>query len=114
MMEDISPAAQRNRAWRIAVGMSILFLLAQVAASYGLLRFAGIEGFAQARDINDIRARTTDIQDRLLQKSIIDVRIQQCTATSKRYFTDRLRELTDEYYSANKRAFDVPTCEALN
>lgn len=114
MMEDTSPGAQRQRAWRMAVAMSILFLLAQVAASYGLFRFAGIDGFAQARDITDIRARTTEIQDRLLVKSIVDVRIQQCTASSKRWFTDRLRDLMDEYYAANKRNFDLPTCEALN
>lgn len=114
MMEDNSPSAVKQRAWRMAVAMSILFLLAQVAASYGLFRFAGVDGFAQARDITDIRTRTSDIQDRLLQKSIIDVRIQQCTATSKRFFSDRLRELTDEYYATNKRSFDLPTCEALN
>lgn len=119
MIDDDNPVAQRR--WRMTVAMVLLFFLIHVLASYGLLRFIGVEGFVQNSELRvisnrlDVAANTAnDIQDRLLQKSIIDVRIQQCGAIQKRYFTDRLRELTEEYYQTNKRGFDVPSCEALN
>lgn len=112
MIDDDSPAALRR--WRTTVAMLMLFFLVHALGAYGLLKFVGIDGFARNVELINVTGRLSDIQDRLLQKSIIDVRIQQCAASSKRYFTDHLRELTDEYWRVNKRGFDVPTCEALN
>ena len=119
MMDDSSPSAMRQ--WRVLVAMCIIAFFVHILAACGLLKFMGIDGFANTKEMATITQRldaaagqTAEIQDRLLQKTIIDVRIQQCAATSKRYFTDRLRELADEYYRLNKRSFAVPDCEALN
>lgn len=119
MIDDSNPAAMRQ--WRILVALCLLGFAIHIAIACGYLKFMGLDGFADGKQLTEIAQRlgvaasqTADIQDRLLQKAIIDVRIQQCAATSKRYFTDHLRELTEEYYQTNKRPFDVPSCEALN
>jgi hypothetical protein len=119
LMIDDNPVAMRK--WRLLVAMALLFLIVQVCASYGMLRFIGVEGFVKNSELTAISQRletaagqTAEIKSRLLEQAIIAARVQQCTATSKRYFTDHLRELMDEYYYTNKRPFDLPTCEALN
>jgi hypothetical protein len=119
MIDDENPAAMRQ--WRVLVAMCLLAFFVHILAACGVLKWMGVDGFAQAKELTTITQRldaaatqTADIQDRLLQKAIVDVRIQQCAATSKRYYTDHLRELTEEYYRLNKRSFAVPDCEALN
>lgn len=119
MVNEDTPVAQRQ--WRMVVALCILGFSLHIVWACGWLDYFGIPGFAQSRELIAIKQRldaaaadSSRIQERLLQKSIIDVRIQQCNATAKRFYTDHMRELTDEYYATNHRVFDLPDCKDLN
>jgi hypothetical protein len=101
--------------------MMILALVVHVLWACGGLKFIGIEGFAQSAEVHALAAQinTTgqaviDVQNRQLETAITDTRIAQCNAQAKRFYTDRLRELMEEYYRANKRTYELPRCDELN
>lgn len=109
------------RRWRGLVALFVLLFCVHIAWACGSLAILGLDGFAQAKDIKAVgtqlelnKMAVAQIQAQILEKSIIDIRIQQCLSGSKRYYTDRLRELTDQYYDVNKHTFAVPTCAELN
>jgi hypothetical protein len=109
------------RRWRGLVALFVLLFAVHIAWACGILSSLGLEGFAQARDIKAVSNQLTSakdavaqIQAQILEKSIIDIRIQQCLSQSKRYYTDRLRELSDQYYATNQHQFVLPTCAELN
>lgn len=109
------------RRWRGLVALFVLLFAVHIAWACGLLVTMGLDGFAQARDIKAVNVKlqrneeaVAQIQAQILEKSIIDIRIQQCLSQSKRYYTDRLRELSDQYYEVNKHQFTLPSCAELN
>jgi hypothetical protein len=119
MVDADDPPSMRR--WRFLVAICILAFAIHVVWACGLLQTFGIDGFAQNHDLKGIGVKldaaasdSARVQERLLEKSIIDVRIQQCNATSKRFYTDHLRELTDYYYNMNHRTFEMPDCQDLN
>lgn len=121
LMIDGNPTTESMRRWRVLVAILLLGFGLHILWACGLFKPIGIEGFVTAQDLRAITSRldvaanqTQEVQDRLLKKSILDTRILQCNAASKRYFTDRLQEQLDEYYTLNKRAFVVPNCAELN
>jgi hypothetical protein len=121
LMMDGEPLPESMRRWRMLVALLLLGFGLHICWACGLFKPFGIDGFVTAVDLRaitnrlDTAAGATDaVQDRLLKKSIVDTRILQCNAASKRYFTDRLQEQLDEYYASNKRSFNLPTCEELN
>lgn len=112
---------QGVRQWRLIVALCIFGFMLHIVWACGWLSYFGIEGFAQAKELKGIQQKLDvaandagRIQARLLEKSIIDVRIQQCQATVKRFYSEQLRELTDEYYKTNNREYQLPTCAELN
>lgn len=118
MTED-SPTSVRR--WRLTIGCFVIAFGLHVlwACNYGKLVGIG-GGFARADDLVDIKAQlanaastSTDVQLKLLRKSIIDTRIQQCNAKSKLFFTQHLEELLDEYDAIVKVPYKVPACEDL-
>jgi hypothetical protein len=107
--------------WRVLVAILLLGFGMHILWACGMFKPFGIDGFVTAADLRSITAKldtaastSSEVQDRLLKKSILDTRILQCNAASKRYFTDRLNEQLDEYYAVNKRGFNLPTCQELN
>lgn len=119
MIDDKNPNSTRQ--WRVLVSMMILAMAVHILWACGGLKFIGIEGFAQSAEvhalaiqINQTGQAVIDVQNRQLETAITDTRIAQCNAQAKRFYTDRLRELMEEYYRTNKRAYDVPRCDELN
>ena len=117
----IDDTPQGMRRWRLLVGTSIAVFGLFILWALGLGSHLGLSsGFAHASDLTDIKngiQKAADVADevklRLLKKSIVDTRILQCNADSKRYYTQRLEELTDEYYADTKSVFVVPDCGDL-
>lgn len=119
MVDDKNPNSTRQ--WRVLVSMMILAMVVHILWACGGLKFIGIEGFAQSAEVHALAAQITttgqaviDVQNRQLETAITDTRIAQCNAQAKRFYTDRLRELMEEYYRTNKRPYDVPRCDELN
>lgn len=112
---------QGTRQWRMLVSLFVLLFTFHIVWACGYLNAMGLgPGFAQGKDLIAIKAgvdaagtTATDVQMKLLRKSIIDTKILECNAASKRYFTERLRELTDEYFGQTKNSFTVPDCKDL-
>ena len=119
LMLDDAPEAQRR--WRQLVSIMVAVFALHILWSCGWGAKVGLSsGFAQVTDIVEIKAQlalaadvATAVKIRLLKKSIIDTRILQCNADSKRYYTQRLEELTDEYFQDTKAIFSVPDCGDL-
>jgi hypothetical protein len=119
MVDDDTPDGKRR--WQLFVSLFILMFSFHILWACGYLKVLGIGGgFAQTTDMTDIKTQlslaansTTDIRVRLLKHSIIEARIQQCNATTKLYFTNRLNELLDEYYVLTKIVLVVPACDDL-
>jgi hypothetical protein len=118
MIED---TPQSHRRWRLLVSMFLLAFLFHVGWACGYFSSLGLgNGFVKASDIVRIQLGidtaaniAQDVQMKLLKKSIIDTRILQCKADSKRYFTQRLDDLMDEYYDATKKTYALPSCTDL-
>jgi hypothetical protein len=128
LMTEDTP--QGRRRWQLLVGIFICIFGFHVLWACGYLEKLGIgAGFAKAGDISSF-AKTDDlviikqqliehgaamneVQVKLLKHQIIEAKIQQCNASSKLYFTQRINELMDEYYSLTRVRFDMPACEDL-
>ena len=119
MVDDSSKINIRQ--WRLLIAIAVLGFAFHIVWACGWLRQFGLYGFAQESEIQAISlqlsaaaADTKEVKLSLLKQTIISTRIQQCNATSKRYFTRELERVTDEYYSIERRPFDVPKCDELN
>lgn len=118
LMLDDSPGSIRR--WRMAVAICCFVFILHILWACGYGARLGIEGFARTKEIKEITTQlaqaayvSTDLQVKLLKKSIIDARVQQCSASQKGYSTNRLSELTDEYFRLTKREFIMPRCDEV-
>jgi hypothetical protein len=119
MIDDKNPNSTRQ--WRVLVSMMMVGVIVHILWACGGLKFIGIDGFAQSVEVKAITARLdqtaaaiAEVQNRQLETAITDTRIAQCNAITKRFYTDHLRDLADEYFRQNKRPYEIPRCDELN
>lgn len=121
---DVSPVgAARYLIFRNAsneqIGMTLrivwrAIVLSTVAVMWGWTAQAGwpppyyplAEGKRAADQIRDLRIQA-------LEASLVSTKKQQCTASSKGYATERLRELKRSYETVAGKGWDEPSCDEI-
>lgn len=111
--------------WRLLVSIILLMMMFHVVWACGWLSPLGIEGFAQEQKvetlgytINSVLSahsnQLKDIQTQALEKNIVSTKQAECDATKKRYFAQRLLDLTAQYVALTGHDFhDMPACDDL-
>ena len=100
--------------WRIIVALSLMFVIATTTLSLalGFGHIPGFPGFADAQVV-------ANIESRLLNNDLINMRERQCRAieedndAAKRFATEKLQELLNEYVGATEVQWRIPECEEL-
>lgn len=119
LVEKVQLYEVRLRRWREIVWYALLVLTAglatEVSLSWGLTRFYdGFEPKTKAElSAAEASRRTTRIETRLLEQSLLSIRQGQCRSTTKSYFTERLNELMGEYQHLTGREWREPACDEV-
>lgn len=118
LMLDEDPKS--NRRWRMTVALISIIFMIHILWACGYGERIGLSGFVKAGDLSELKGQvqtaTTFVQQmqlRALTKQMLDTRTQQCSSTTKKYFTQRLSELRADYYRATGHDWDVPNCAEL-
>lgn len=100
---------KNNRLRVVVVGVTVIAFWLFAAWTVGLAPAFGA-GFASSEDVKGIKVQ-------LLDSSIIQARIQYCTAPAgsrmKNYFLTQVNEKTREYRDLTGIAYSLPSCEEL-
>jgi len=108
--ETVSLFLDKNSRTRLViVGFTVVAFWFFAAWTVGLAPAFGA-GFASSEDVKGIKVQ-------LLSESIIQARIQYCTAPKgsrmKTFFSTQVNELTREYQDATGAAYSLPDCDEL-
>lgn len=109
----------RGRQWRWTVfyALCLIFsvLTVQVAASWGLTPlYSGYASRVEVqREFSGIKGQISRIEVRQLEQTLLDTRSRQCTATDKRFITERFNELLREYFVLTGQSWRIPDCDEL-
>ena len=103
--------------WRLAVFATIIVIVAHAMWGHGWLSGIGLgDGYAYADSLKSVRADVSQIQAALTEQRIFDLRIRQCEADTqeqKRFYTQRVQELMNEYRAITGTEYRLPACEEL-
>jgi hypothetical protein len=102
-------SAENIRRWRIAMAIGLTISSAHILWACGFLEFAQLGGFAYASDVRGIRSE-------ILERSIFDARIRQCTATSpesKRFYANQVQELLGRLQLVQPN-YRLPSCNEVS
>ena len=115
--------------WRFVIGGLVMLAIIALLIAWGYGQRFGVHGFALETDVtaaseksaiaikkvtdtlDDHSSQFKEIRTASIENSIIAAKQQQCQATKKIFFTDRIRELTDQYYALTGRLPSIPNCE---
>lgn len=95
--------------WRLSMGFAVMFMMINTGSSRGWISIPGLEQFASAESVTEIRVEQLDGQ-------IEDAVRAHCAAPTqeaKGYYFRRLKELKDKYRKASTDKYEPPTCSDL-
>jgi uncharacterized membrane protein YraQ (UPF0718 family) len=87
-----------------ALSAALLWFVAWGTAFYVYPRLA------QATEVQTITQQVSMIQLQLLEKDIVETKVQQCTSQNKRFFEERLANLMRQYRDIAKSTPKIPSC----
>jgi hypothetical protein len=129
----VSPQTEAEvKRHRVYVSLFIMAFALHVLWACGYFTRWGLTGFSTVEQITTVQAavdnvKTTittvltshgdqlkDIQRQALEKNLVVAKQNECEATKKRYFAQRLIELNNQYITLTGHDFhDMPACEDL-
>lgn len=115
--ERTTPAAMFR--WRVIVVALLLPTASLTALAYGGVPWVSehlFSGFATKNDVQQISSRVDRMDQRLLESSILDLRIRQCAATTpeaKQLYAARIQPLLIEYLQLTGKTYPLPACSDL-
>jgi hypothetical protein len=117
---------------RTYVALFIMAFGLHVLWACGYFKRFGLEGFSTVQEVTAVNqtmeifktsitavlsehgSQLKDIQRQALEKNIVTAKQNECEATKKRYFAQRLLELNNQYLTLTGHDFhDMPACEDL-
>jgi hypothetical protein len=106
----------RQYQWQRAIANVMTLALVAIVcfASYALGVTPFSPGYATRGEVSDLKKQVDRVEVRQLEQTLLDMRTNQCRATDKRFYTQRLNELLADYHRLTGQVWRLPECDELS